>query len=53
MEYLVVGRIAQGGRIKVVGIHELVEDVCADHYRVGNRNLYAMEIVTFGMTLYD
>ena len=53
LQYLLVGRIAEGNTPKVIIIHELIEEVGTKHH--GFRNLHGgiLKLIQFGMTLDD
>ena len=53
LQYLLVGSIAQGNGIQVVLLHELVEEVCAQHHRLRYRYLCILMLVHFRVALDD
>ena len=52
-EYDVVGSVAQCYLVEVVGIHELVEDVGAEHHGSWYGHLNPRQLVHLRMSLYD
>ena len=52
-EYLLVGGVAQGYWIEVVGAHKLIEDVGAQHHGARNLHTHAIEIVELRILLDD
>ena len=53
LQYLLVGRVAQGYRPQVVLVHELVEEVGTQHDGLRNLHRGILELVQFRMTLDD
>ena len=50
---VLVGGVAQGHGIEVVGVHELVEHVGTEHHGFGNAHFHALQLVEVGMALDD
>ena len=52
-QYLLVRDVAQGYLVEFVGVHELVEDVRAQHHGLRYAHLYAGVLVEVGVPLQD
>ena len=53
LQNLLVGQVAEGGCIKVVGVHELIENVGTEHHGLGYHGLHGGEFVEILVTLDD
>ena len=53
LQNFLIGRVAQGNRIEVVFLHELVENVGTEHHRLRNLHAHAGKSVKVGMPFYN